>query len=50
MGAEPSKNSDRGGPELDFHIEPNKSGFWKIWVQVKAKGKDLFIPFGVNVK
>lgn len=50
MGEEPSKNSDRGGPELNFHIEPNKSGFWKIWVQVKAKGKDLFIPFGVNVK
>lgn len=50
MGTEPSKDSDRGGPELEFHIEPNKPGFWKIWVQVKADGKELFIPFGVNVK
>lgn len=50
MGAEPSKDSERGGPELEFHIEPNKPGFWKIWVQVKANGKELFIPFGVNVK
>lgn len=50
MGVEPSKDSDRGGPELDFHFEPKKPGFWKIWVQVKAYGKELFIPFGVIVK
>lgn len=50
MGAEPTKNSDRGGPELEFHVKPNKPGFWKIWVQVKIKGKELFIPFGVRVK
>lgn len=50
MGVEPSKNSDRGGPELEFHIEPNKPGFWKIWVQVKVKGKDIFVPFGVNIR
>ena len=50
MGAEPTKNSDRGGPELEFHVEPNKPGFWKIWVQVKIKGKELFIPFGIGVK
>lgn len=50
MGKEPSKPSDRGGPELDFHMEPDKSGFWKIWVQVKIKGKEVFVPFGVNVK
>jgi hypothetical protein len=50
MGVEPSKDSDRGGPELDFHFEPNKPGFWKIWVQVKAYGKDVFVPFGVIVK
>jgi len=50
MGVEPSKPSDRGGPELDFHMEPDKSGFWKIWVQVKIEGKEVFVPFGVNVK
>ena len=50
MGIEPSKSSDRGGDKLDFHIGLNKSGFWKIWVQVKVKGQDIFVPFGVNVK
>jgi len=50
MGVEPTKESERGGPELAFHFEPNKPGFWKIWVQVKIHGKDVFIPFGVDVK
>ncbi|MDZ4322800.1 MAG: hypothetical protein U1A05_01770 [Alphaproteobacteria bacterium] len=50
MGVEPTKDSERGGPELDFHIEPNKPGFWKIWVQVKIHGKNVFVPFGVDVK
>lgn len=50
MGVEPSKNSDRSGPELKFHMELHKPGFWKIWVQVKVNGKDIFVPFGVNVK
>lgn len=50
MGAEPTKDAERGGPELDFHIEPDKPGFWKIWVQVKIHGKDVFVPFGVDVK
>lgn len=50
MGIEPTKESERGGPELAFHFKPNKSGFWKIWVQVKIHGKDVFVPFGVDIK
>lgn len=50
MGAKPSKNSDRGGPDLKFESELYKPGFWKIWVQVKVKEKDIFVPFGVNVQ
>lgn len=50
MGVEPSKNSDKGGPDLKFEIELHKPGFWKIWVQVKVNEKDIFVPFGVNVK
>ena len=50
MGAEPTKESERGGPELNFHFKPNKPGFWKIWAQVKIQGKDVFIPFGVDAK
>jgi hypothetical protein len=50
MGVEPTKESECGGPKLDFHFKPNKPGFWKIWVQVKIQGKDVFIPFGVDAK
>lgn len=50
MGKEPSNTTDRGGAELEFHIEPAKSGFIKLFAQVKINGKELFVPFGVNVK
>ena len=49
-GKEPSKSTDRGGPELQFHIEPAKAGFIKLFVQVSINGKELFVPFGVSVK
>lgn len=49
MGAEPQKSSDRGGPELQFHIVPEKTGFIKLYAQVKIKGKELFVPFGIEV-
>jgi len=48
-GDEPSKSSDRGGPELAFELYPNKQGFWMVWVQVRIQGQDVFVPFGVNV-
>ncbi|MBA3537868.1 MAG: hypothetical protein H0T84_14870 [Tatlockia sp.] len=50
MGIEPKKNTDRGGPELAFHIEPQKAGFIKLFAQVKIKGKEYFAPFGVVVQ
>lgn len=50
MGEEPSKSTDRGGPELQFHIEPAKAGFIKLFVQVSVNGKELFVPFGITVK
>jgi hypothetical protein len=50
MGAEPKQASDRGGPELSFHIEPGKSGFTKLFAQVRVGGKDIFAPLGVMVK
>lgn len=49
MGIEPQKISDRGGPELDFHIEPQRAGFIKLFAQVKIKDKELFVPFGLIV-
>ncbi len=45
MGIEPSQAADRGGPELNFHIEPQKAGAIKLFAQVKINGKELFVPF-----
>lgn len=50
MGEEPSKATDRGGPELQFHIIPEKAGFIKLFAQVSIKGKEMFVPFGIVVK
>ena len=50
MGKEPSSDAERGGPKLEFHIEPEKAGFVKLFAQVRIGGKDIFAPFGVNVK
>ena len=50
MGEEPTKADQRSGPELQFHIEPAKAGFIKLFVQTKINGHDLFAPFGVMVK
>lgn len=50
MGAEPADDEARGGPVLDFHFEPNRKGFVKLFAQVKIDGKELFAPFGLEVK
>lgn len=49
MGKEPTDEKERGGPELMFHFMPEKSGFYKIWLQIKLEGQEVFVPFGVNV-
>lgn len=50
MGKEPTSDTERGGPKLEFHIEPKKAGFVKLFAQVRIGGKDIFAPFGVTVK
>ena len=50
MGKEPGSDTDRGGSKLEFHIEPEKSGFVKLFAQVRIDGKDIFAPFGITVK
>jgi len=49
MGKEPTNKFERGGPELQFHIEPNKAGFIKLFAQVQINGQALFVPFGILV-
>jgi len=50
MGEEPKSETERGGPDLMFHLEPEKAGFLKIYVQVKRGGKDIFIPLGTTIQ
>lgn len=50
MGTEPKAKTDRGGPELSFHMEPAKAGFTKLFAQVKINGKNVYAPFGVTVQ
>lgn len=50
MGKEPTSDTERGGPKLEFHIEPEKAGFVKLFAQVRIDGKDIFAPFGIIVK
>ena len=50
MGKEPTSDTERGGPKLEFHIEPEKAGFVKLFTQVRIDGKDIFAPFGITVK
>ena len=50
MGKEPTSDSERGGEKLEFHIEPEKSGFVKLFAQVRINEKDIFVPLGMMVK
>ncbi|MFC7781483.1 hypothetical protein [Legionella taurinensis] len=50
MGKEPTNPSDRGGPELEFHLEAEKAGFIKLFAQVKINGRELYVPFGIKVE
>ena len=49
MGEEPTKESERGGPELSFHLLPAKAGYEKFYVQVQLGGKDVYAGFGLDV-
>lgn len=48
LGREPEKDTERGGPKLDFNMKFDEPGFWKLYVQVQVNGKDVFAPFGLQ--
>jgi len=50
MGAEPQSSSDRGGPNLRFHVVPEESGPTQMFLQLRRGGEDVFLPFGQRVK
>jgi hypothetical protein len=48
MGKEPEMDSERGGPDLSFHLQPAMAGFFKFYVQVQIDGQSRFAGFGLN--
>lgn len=50
MGAEPKTAAERGGPELSFHVESDKPGYQKFFLQTQIGGKDKFAAFGLKVE
>jgi hypothetical protein len=49
LGKEPQNDGDRSAAPLSFMLHPEKPGVLKIFAQVKVDGKDIFLPFSVNV-
>ncbi|MES2310291.1 MAG: hypothetical protein V4507_15665, partial [Verrucomicrobiota bacterium] len=49
MGAEPTKNSDRGNGQLQFHLQPDKAGTMRLFAQVQIGGVNKFAPFTLEV-
>lgn len=50
MGVEPTKPTDRGAGELEFHIQPEKPGLMRLFAQVQIGGVDKFAPFTLTVE
>ena len=50
MGTEPSKPTDRGSGELDFHLLPAKAGLMRLYAQVRINGQDKFAPFTLEIQ
>jgi hypothetical protein len=50
MGREPSNDTERGGSQLMFHIEPQKAGFVKLFAQFRINGEDVYVPFGLVIR
>ena len=50
MGEEPKNPGDRGMGQLQFHIQPEKSGLVRLFAQVQIGGESKFAPFTLNVE
>ena len=49
-GDEPRSKAERAGPEIAFHVSPDRAGFYRLYIQVRINGRDIFAPFGVHVE
>ncbi len=50
MGKEPETATERGGPQLSFHVEPAKAGFAKLFLQTQIGGQEVYAAFGQMVQ
>lgn len=50
MGREPEQPTERGGPELKFHVVPEMAGLHRFFVQTQLKGKPIYVSFAQNVE
>ncbi len=49
IGAPIRNENERGGPELDFKIYATKPGFVRLFAQVQVGGRQVFVPFHLEV-
>lgn len=49
MGAEPTKETDRGAGSLEFHIQPEQPGLMRLYAQVQIGGVSKFARFTLQV-
>jgi hypothetical protein len=49
MGEEPRSSNQRGGPNLKFGLEFPTAGYYRMFLQIRVSGEDIFIPFDVSV-
>jgi hypothetical protein len=49
IGAPIADEQARGGPELEFKIYATRPGFVRLFCQVQIAGRQIFVPFAVEV-
>lgn len=49
LGEEPKTSAERGGPRLDFHVEPHVAGATQFYLQVQRGGQEVMLPFGQRI-
>ena len=50
MGKEPERPEERGYGELRFHLMPSQPGLMRLFAQVQINGKDVFIPYTLDIR
>lgn len=48
-GEEPKGDDARSGPFLAFHVQPDRAGFIKLFLRFKHNGRNVAVPFGLNI-